>query len=257
MSILKQLSKDGLEQTEDRVGGGSFTIPSGVHLGKVEYAYLDTYKSGSHFLALSIKWPDGKTFRDQLFIAKANGENFWEKDGKKTAFPGYTILDDLALMITGFEASDLDEPEEKIIKKRNFETGQDENVAVQMLTQLVGGDVALGIIESIETKMEKNPSTGEYDIPTDTEFKKNTIDKVFHPETLLTVTEARNGLEQGQFVEKWKEANEGKLRDKRYKGNKAVKSGAPARSPASAGAAPKPGAPAGGAAKKPLFGVKK
>ena len=253
MSFLKTLTKDNLEQTQDRVGGFK-VFDSDLYSGKVQHAYLSQWPSGAHYLALSVKFDDGSVYSENITLTNSKGENFYERDGKRYPMMGFTILDDMALCIAGVSASELDEPEEKVVNVYDKDAGAQVPKSVPMLMQLVGGDITLGLLKKIETVHTKNPTTGKYDVPTDKEREYNTIDKVFHNPTNLTTVEARNGKETAAFFEEWLKANKGKVRDERKKA--AGTAGAPARpgAPTAApAAAPAAGAPGRG---KPLFGNK-
>lgn len=248
MSFLKSLNTAPLEKPEDRAGGSFEALPTDIYKAVVDYAYLDKYGSGSHFVAMGFTSEDGRKYFDRLLLTNKQGLNYYEREGKKYALPGFQVFSDLVNMITGKGIDELSDPEEKVIKqKRN---GEEQQVAVEMLTDLLGGTVNLAIVRKITTKMEKD-ADGQYTIPTTEERTENSIEKVMHEPSMLTMVEAERGLEKGEFYLEWLKNNKGKDRDARYKGNM-PKAGAPARAVKPLGAAPTAGS-AAAAPKKNLF----
>ena len=81
-----------------------------------------------------------------------------------------------------------------------------------------GKPVILGIIKSVVDKNVKNDSTGEYE-PSGETREENTIEKVFHHPSKVTVVEAREAQKAGRdaeatFYDKWVEKNKGVTRNK-------------------------------------------
>ena len=248
MSFLKNMTKTNMEKNEDRVGGGFERYPTDIYVGKITHAFLGQWDSGAKYFDLAIVMDDGKKYQQKITITNSKGDNFWTKEGKNYPLPGFTILDDLAQTTAGVDASELDTEERIIMVKDN---GQDVQKSVEMIVQLVGERTAFALQRKITTKMEKD-AEGKYTIPTTTENSENEIVKIFHEPTMMTTVEAANGKEAGEFHKAWLEANQGKDRDARYKGNiKPVAAGAPTTKASAPGVAPKPGAAA--PAKKSLF----
>jgi hypothetical protein len=111
--------------------------------------------------------------------------------------------------------------------------------------------ITFAIEKQLVNKQEKN-NAGDY-VDTAEEMEKNELQKFYHTETKLTITEAEQGLDAGVFYHKWIEANidengVGKVRDRRAKKGHTATAGKP----------PVPGAAssAAGAPKKSLFGKK-
>lgn len=250
MSLFNKLKSDGLEDSQDRLGGFS-PLDSGLYAGTIKALYGGTSDGGSTYVALVADF-GGKEYRETFYVTNRKGENFFlnkQDNSKKVPLPGFTVVDDLCLITTG-EPLAAQETEDKVINIYNFNEKKDVATTVPMLTALLGKDITVGIIKQLENKSEK---VGDDYVPTAETREINFVDKVFHPELKLTVAEARNGVDaaDAKFQDAWVEKNTGTLRDKRE-----IKDGAggtAARPTRAAGAAPAgTGAPA-----KSLFGNKK
>src|SRR5690606_8884096 len=142
------------------------------------------------------------------------GENFFVKDGKKIPLPGLTIINDLCLIATGEPLSE-QETEEKLINLYDFEATKEVPTSAPMITDLVGAEISLAIQKNLEDKKEKD-AAGDY-APTGETRETNTISKVFHTETKMTVVEALEGAEEAKFWDAWLEKNKGKVFDRTQK----------------------------------------
>lgn len=205
---FKGLGTSGLEENTDYLGGFS-PLETDIYLGKITMAYAGSAKSGARFISLSFAHPAGE-YREQIYYTKKDGTNYYTKDGKKYGLPGFYTINDLCLITTG-EALEDQETEDKMVKVYDPDEKKELPKSVPVLTALIGQDVALAIKQTLEDKtVEQN---GEW-VPTGDTIKKNNIEKVFHPEYKLTVSEATKGMEEGEFWDKWLDRNKGKTHDK-------------------------------------------
>lgn len=249
MSFFKNLSSDGLEKQEDRIGGGGLW-DTGAYDGRVKMAYAGSYKSGAQFIALILA-VGSREYRQQILITNAKGENFYVKDGKKIPLMGFSMIDSLC-MLTTEEPLAIQDVEEKIISIYDFDQKKEVPTAMPVLVGLLDKPITFAIEKQLVNKQEKDANDNYVD--TAEEVEKNELQKFYHTETKLTITEAEQGLEAGVFYHKWVEANTdengvGKVRDRRNKkGGHAATSG----KPPAPGTAPS----ASGAPKKSLFGKK-
>jgi hypothetical protein len=238
-----------LETSEDRLGGGFEPLASGAYTGTIKLAYAGkAAQSDAQNVTIHVD-VNGKEFRETIYITNRKGENFYadkQDPSKKMPLPGFTTVDDICLLTTGEGLID-QETEEKVVKLYNFQERKEVNTPTQCLTALHGKTIRLGILREIVDKEAKDAS-GNY-VPTGETRTQNTIDKVFHPETNMTVNEYRNELSAPEFHDAWVKKNEGQDRNK-AKGAAAGGAGA-----AGIGRPPVAGA-AGGAQpeKKKLFG---
>jgi hypothetical protein len=247
MSIFSNLSNEGLEETQDRLGGFQ-VYDTDAYDTKIKLAYAGVSAGGARSMNFVFAMPGGGELRTTEWVTNRKGENFFlNKDDqtKKVALPGWTIFEDICLVTVEKEPKDL-VFEEKVINLYDFDQKKEVPTTVQMAVELIGQDVTLGVGKVLENKSVK---VGDKYEPTADTREVNVVEKVFHTESKGTVVEARSNQTPGSFYTKWVERNQGKLRDKRE-----IKDGA-------AGTAGRPGAPAGGppqagtqAPKKSLFG---
>lgn len=238
-TLFGNLKSDGLEASTDNIGGGNFTRESDIYSGKIKMAYAGAAKSGARFVNLIVDLPDGKEYKETVYVTNKAGENFYlnkSDNSKKVPLPGFTTLDDICLCATGKPLAEQD-AEEKIVKIYDFEAKAELPTSVPVLIELLGQDISLAILKVTENKQAKNAS-GVYGATTETR-DINSIDKVFNTDTHMTVVEARNKAAAPVFWDSWLERNKGKTRDKTSKVVGTPGAPGAARSgPPQAGAAP-------------------
>lgn len=247
MSLFQNLTTKGLEESKDQLGGNFAPVESDIYEATIKALYASESKGGAMALNLVATLPDGKEYRETVYVTNKKKENFFVKDSKKQPLPGFTLMNELCVMATDKELHEL-ETEEKVVRVYDFEAKAEVNKNVPMIVEAIGKKVALGILKQLEDKTKENPTTGEYE-PTGETRETNAIDKVFHPELKVTLPEARIAAAKGvtpepAFYDAWLKRNQGQVKDR----TKGAKGGA-------AGAPPKAGAP--GTAAKPktsLFG---
>lgn len=240
-NLFGGMKSDGLEQSQDRLGGFQ-VFDSKIYHSTIKALYAGEAKSGAMNLSVVLDLGGGQEYRETVYITNKKKQNYFEKDGKKQPLPGFTLINDLCLIATEKELSQL-ATEEKIIKLWDNDQKKEVPTAVQMVTEAIGKPVAVGILKALENKQVKS-STGEY-VPTAETRETNRIDKVFHPEAKVTVAEARSGKKEAGFWDAWTKRNEGKVRDDRA--IKDGKGGAPGAPPTAGGSTDAP-------VKKSLFG---
>lgn len=247
------LTNAGLEESEDRLGGGFQPQKTGAYDVTIKAFYAGVADSGAKNVSVIAILPDGKEYRETIYVTNKKGENFFlnkDDNSKKVPLPGFTTIDDICLAATGFPLAE-QSWEEKTIKLYDFDAKKEMNKAVMMATGVLGQPVTLGILQNLEDKTKKNDSTGEYE-PTGETRTTNTIGKVFHTESKVTMAEARNAKTEGEFYVEWCKRNTAetivdKRKDKGAGGGKPVQ-----KAPPQAGGSAAAGAPA----KKSLFGPK-
>lgn len=245
MSLFGKLTNDGLEESQDRLGGYA-PLDSGIYTGKIKAAYAGESSQGATSVTVIVDL-GGKEYRETLYVTNKKKENFFfNKDDKtkKVPLPGFTVADDICLIVTGAPLAS-QETEDKVINIYNFDQKKEIPTSVPMLMGLLNQEIKLGIINQLENKSEKQGN--EY-VPTAETRNINFIDKVFHPELNLTVAEARNNQDEAKFHDAWEARNKGLVKDKRE-----IKDGA-----AGASSKPQKSAPVAGAGTptKSLFGKK-
>lgn len=261
MSLFGNLKEktQNAEAAKDSLGGGFGAKETDVYTGVLSVAYVGKADSGSDFMQIIVKdmqssdgVPAGE-YRQQVYFTSGKDKGnkpTYEKNGKEYYLPGFTVINDLMLMTTGTELFDT-EFEEKIVKVYDFEQKTEVNKSVMVPVEAINQPIMFGLQKSTENKQVKGD--GGYVASGETR-DVNDIDKIYHPELLMTVVEIREAEktekelkpELAVYYGAWLEKNKGQTRDRTNK------------SAGKAGTPPKPGAgnssaPAGG---KPLFGKK-
>lgn len=243
MNMLAGASATGLAEQEDRLGGGSWVIDTDVYEGTIKMAYLTKSAGGAIGVQLEVD-VNGKDYKELTWISNKAGEfYFTNQKEEKQGLPGFITINDLCLFCTEKELKDQTQ-EEKVVKVWDSELRAEAPKNVIVLTELLGKKVLFAVNKNLENKTEKQPD-GSYAAITDTR-DTNSIEKFFHPEKKVTISEAKRGLAEGEFIYAWLEKNKGNVRDKRTikDGDAGGRSGRP-------GGAPNAGA--GGQQRKSLF----
>lgn len=247
MGLFSNLGTEGLEATEDRLGGFA-PLSTDAYEASIKAAYAGQSSGGAHSVTL-IADAGGREYRETIYITNKKGENYFLNKNdktKKVPLPGFTTINDICLVTVESPLSEM-ETEEKVVNVWDNEAKKELPKSVQMLTALIGQKVGLGIVEQLVNKNEKDGS-GTY-VPTAETRVENFVDKVFHYPSNMTVVEATNGATAPAFHEAWVAKNKGVQRDRRE-----IKDGAGGGS----SGRPAVGAPAAGTAapKASLFGKK-
>lgn len=216
MSLFQNMTTDGLEAAEDRLGGFQ-VLATNAYTGTIKAAYAGKSTSSNAQSVSLIMDFGGKEYRETLWITNGKGENFFRnKDdtNKKVPLPGFTIIDDLCLVTTEKGLAQ-QATEDKILNIYDVDAKKEIPKSVPMLVELLGKEVTLGIVKAIENKQKKD-ANGVYQ-DTDETRETNTTEKVFHHPSHLTVPEARNGTTNATFYGAWVEKNRDVTRDKTKK----------------------------------------
>ncbi len=223
MSVFENLTNEGLEESEDRLGGYNIR-DTDIYLGKIKAAYAGKSDGGAQYIGLVITLPDGE-YNETIYITNKKGENFFlnkDDNSKKVPLPGFTLIDDLCLVTTGKPLSK-QVTEEKTVKLYDYEERKELPKNVPMLMDLIDTEAYFAIVKQTVDKTKKNDSTGEYD-PTGETRDENVIEKVFHNPSRVTVVEQREAVKHDKtaepvFFDKWVEKNKGNTRNKSKSGN--------------------------------------
>lgn len=238
MALFENLTSEGLEQTQDRLGGFQ-VLESGAYTGTIKVAYAGkAAQSNAQNVTFILTLEDGREYSETFWITNKNNENFFrnkQDNTKKIPLPGFTMVDDICLMTTNKSLAE-QTVEEKVVNIYDPEERKQMPKGVPVLVETLGKQITFGIIKQLENKSEKD-ANGTY-VPTPETREVNVTDKVFHYPTGLTVVEARNGgkaAEDAVFYAAWVEKNKGRTADRRK-----IKDGAPGAAGARNG---KPGGP--------------
>lgn len=252
-TMFGNMTNEGLEESQDRLGG-FVLFDTDIYPAHIKMAYATQSAQGARAIFFEFDLGAGQTYRETIYFTNKKGENYYITENKKKApLPGFTTVDELCMLATEDPLA-LQETEDKTVKVYDADAKKELPKSVPVLVNLLGKEVSLGLVKFIEDKTVKNQTTGEYE-PNGETVERNRIEKTFHTATKLTVPEARNGKEEGEFWGKWQERNKGVIQDRRKNKSGAVGSSGVGRPQAGA---PQSATQAGGAApaRKSLFGNK-
>lgn len=235
MSLLANLTTDSsIEDEKDVVGGGYSPFESGLYTGTVALAFLTKSTGGALALNLHLSI-NGRELRQQLWMtsgdAKGNKNFYLDKDGEKQYLPGFIHANALALLTVGKEISQLD-TEKKVVNLYSSATKSEVPTEVEMLVDLLGKEIMVGVIKQLVAKNAKDAS-GEY-VPTGESREENEIDKFFRASDRKTTAEIRAQVAEAAFADTWAKKWTGQVRDRMPKGTANAGASKPAAS-ASAG----------------------
>jgi hypothetical protein len=238
MSLLASLATDSsIAEEKDSVGSGG-PLESGIYKASVALAYISKSAGGAMGLVLNLKTEAGKEIRQTLWMTSGTAKgckNYYEKDGEKHYLPGFNHANSLALLTVGKEISQL-ETETKVVNVYSAEAKAEVPTKVEMLMDLLGQEIIVGLIKQTVDKTKKNEATGIYEATGETR-DENEIDKLFRAKDRMTTAEIRAQAEAATFIDTWDAKFSGTVKNK-------------AKGAAGTAGAPKAaGAPA--AAKKP------
>ena len=207
MSLFDNLKTDNsIEEDKDSLGGGYVPLESGIYDFTIEIPYIDYSKGGAMSLVLHLKGADGVSHRETFWMTsgKAKGcKNYYEnKEGKKKYLPGFTSANNICLLAVGKEISEL-EPEEKVINIYNPDLKKEAPTKRQVLTDLVGESITLGLLQTIVDKNVKD-AQGNY-VPSGETRTVVETSSVFRTSDHKTVTEIKAQVEEASFYDQWSE----------------------------------------------------
>lgn len=248
MGIFSGLNSEGLEETQDRLGGFQ-PLETDAYDMRIKVAYAGKSEGGAQNVTLVCD-NDGREYRETIYVTNRKGENFFlnqNDNTKKVPLPGFVTVDDICLVTTEKPLAE-QATEEKVVKIYDFDAKKEVPTSVPVLVDLTDKMVTLGIGQQLVNKNAKDGS-GNY-VPTPETRVENVIEKVFHYGTKMTVVEARNGKTEAEFFPMWVERNKGQQRDRRKL--KSDAGGTAGRPGASSG--PPTSGSSNGAPRKSLFG---
>ena len=234
MSLLTNLkSDDSIAQERDSVGSGG-VLDSNLYAANISLAYLTKSAGGAVGLVLNAKTDGGREIRQTLWMTSGTakgGKNYYEKDGEKHYLPGFNLANSLALLTVGKEISELD-TETKVVNTYSHEAKAEVPTKVEMLVDLLGKDILIGLIKQTVDKTQKNDA-GAY-VPTGETREENEVDKLFRARDRMTTAEIRAKADVAGFITTWEAKWAGKVRDKAKGAGAAGTAGAPKASAAAA-----------------------
>lgn len=241
MSLLKGLNKGIAAPAVERDSVGATLLESGVYGAEITMAYLQKSSGGALGAFITFKTDDGKQVRMTQYITsgndKGNKPTYTDKDGNEAYLPGYLIINSLTLLAVGKELHEV-EDEEKVVKLYNFEAKADVATKVQVMTELIGAKIKIGVVKQIVSKKVKD-GNGVYVATAETR-EENEVVKLFRDEDSMTTAEILAEKEEATFINDWIAKFEGKVLDKTSKDVPAAGSAAAGKPLAAKAPAAKP-----------------
>ena len=240
MNMLATLTTDAaIAHEKDSVGSSFAPLDSALYPTTVTMAHLNKSEGGALALVLTLKTADDKEIRQSLWMTSGTAKgckNYYEKDGEKHYLPGFNLANSLCLLTLGQEISEL-ATETKVIKLYSSEAKAEIPTKVEVLVDLLGKEVLVGLIKQT---VDKNVKTDAGYVATGETREENEIDKFFRARDRMTTAEIRAQAEEATFAATWEAKWTGKVKEK-------------AKGAAAAGTAgaPRFGTPASAATKKP------
>lgn len=233
MSLFKNLSNDSSIQNEtDSLGGGG-AVESGLYDLTIKNAYVKIADSEAMGVTLVLVDPQTKKelrFTEYVTSGKDKGcKNFYEKDGEKHYLPGYNNINAVCLLTVGKELNEMD-TENKLVPQWDKEAKKETPQKAEVLVDLIGQDITIGILKNLENKTKWNAETKTREVLADT-TTTNTIDKIFRTSDRMTVAEVRAEAEEPKFYTDWGNKNTGNTRDRTKKPTAGAPRGATAGAP--------------------------
>jgi len=222
--MFENLGTEGLEKTEDRLGGGG-VLDTDVYEGTLIAAYLGKSQSSqARSVTYLIKTKDGYDYSETSYFTNKKDENFYMNGDKKVGLPGFQTLNSACLLYTG-KGLTAQTTAKRTFDIYNFEQKKDIATEVDCIEGLFDKNILVAIQRQTVDKQKKG-TNGYYN--TGETRDQNEIIKFFHPDSRRTSTECMDQLDAPVYIDKWLEKNQGVTRN-RSKGAKG-KTGAPGAS---------------------------
>lgn len=217
MSLLANLASDStIADEKDTLGGNGGPLDSGIYPCTVSMAHVIKSQGGAMGLVLTLKTESNREVRQTLWMTSGTAKgckNYYEnKDGEKQYLPGFVQANALCLLAAGKEVSAM-ETETKVINLYSPEAKAEVPTKAEVLMDLLGKEIVIGLIKQTVDKTKKNESTGVYE-PTGETREENEIDKFFRAKDRMTTAEIRAQAEEAVFVNNWEQKWTGKVRDR-------------------------------------------
>ena len=202
---------DDIELKETSLGGGSFLWDSNVYKCIVDMAYFDKSAGGAHSLNLTLLNSDGKHLKQTLWFTKKTGEIHYvnKRTGEKAYLPGYTLANNLALIITGEDINEaFEKSEKKMVNVYDFTAKAEKPTEKSVATSLLGKQVKAAIIKQTVNK-RANAGDNVW-VPTTETKEENDIKEFYFDDSDLTVVEKSKDATEALMMPKWVKRNAGK-----------------------------------------------
>jgi hypothetical protein len=172
-------------------------------------AYINVSNKGSIGISFIFVDSQGCEFKPTVYVTSGTEKgckNYYiTGKGEKKYLPAYEIVNQICKLVADKDLSDI-KTEEKIINTYNFDTKKMEATEKEVLTELLGEEIQLGVLEVLKDKYnDESKSTSV-----------NEIDKVFNKQGFTLVEVQANATEAVKVVT-WKKRNDSTVKDIRNK----------------------------------------
>ena len=203
--------RNDIELKETSLGGGSFLWDSNVYKCIVDMAYFDKSAGGAHSLNLTLLNSDGKQLKQTLWFTKKTGEIHYvnKRTGEKAYLPGYTLANNLALIITGEDINEaFEKSEKKMVNVYDFTAKAEKPTEKSVATSLLGKQIKAAIIKQTVNR-RADAGDGVW-VPTVETKDENDIKEFYFEDSDLTVVEKSKDATEALMMPKWIKRNAGK-----------------------------------------------
>ena len=210
MALFAELDTNGVERSEDTLGGGFNLLDSDIYEAKIKAAYGGASQGGALNVTVVCDI-NGQEYSETIYVTGRNKLPYFEKNGKRRFIPGYNIVNSICKIATGKSLTELDS-ENKILVVYDPNEKKRKPTEVPVLTGLSGKTICLGIVKELRNKAVQDA----HGIYRDTEETRedNRINAVFDADTHRTLNEIEDNKE-AVFWDKWLEKNKGATVDRR------------------------------------------
>ena len=201
---------DDIKLKETSLGGGSYLWDSGVYKAIIDMAYFDQSKGGAHSLNVTLLGEDNKKLKQTIWFTNRKEEvHFVNQKGEKDYLPGYTLANNLSLIITGEDVNEaFDKSEKKMVNVYDFNEKKEKPTEKSVATSLLGKPVKVAILKQTVNK-RVNDGSGNYVDSAETR-DENQIKEFYFADSDLTVVEKAKDAKEALMMPKWAERNTGK-----------------------------------------------
>jgi hypothetical protein len=227
--MLNTLAKPtNVVEEKDTLGGGSYLLDSDIYDMTIDTAWVGKSSGGAMNVNIVLK-SGSKTLRSTIYITsgnvKGNKTTYLDKNGEEHYLPGFSQIDSMCLLATSKSITEL-ATTKKVIKVYDPSVSKEVPTEVDMIMELLGTAIKVGVLKQIVDKTAKNDRTGAYE-PTGETREINEIDKFFRSRDGLTTAEIRAGEPAAVFLSTWQNANKGIIQNKAKGGTSRPTAGMP------------------------------
>lgn len=204
MGLMDNLTTDKDIQKDGDFLGGYSPFESGLVTFTIKLAFLTQSAKKALALNLHLESDDKRLLKQQIYMTsnEAKGcKNYYMKDKKKHYLPGFNQANSLANLILGKDLNTIGTAE-KTINLYDPNQKKEAPQKVEMLMDLLGKRISCGLVKQIVDVKTFHEGTNTY-VATGKTRIENEVNKFFHAESGLTVTEMNAGVNKPIFQQKW------------------------------------------------------